>query len=241
MNGTKSLLIVDDDEILRQTLAEQLTQDGSFAVSTAGTIAEARTRLLEQGERYDAIVLDISLPDGDGRDFCAELREADVKVPILMLTAHDDEEDVVRGFEAGANDYVAKPFRLAEFLARLRAQIRLFANSEDAIFEIGPYVFRPALKLLQDQTTRRRIRLTEKEAAILKYLYRAQGKPVPRQELLNEVWGYNAAVTTHTLETHIYRLRQKIEADPARATLLVTEAGGYRLELGETAAVRGMA
>jgi DNA-binding response OmpR family regulator len=169
------------------------------------------------------------------------LREADVKVPILMLTAHDDEEDVVRGFEAGANDYVAKPFRLAEFLARLRAQIRLFANSEDAIFEIGPYVFRPALKLLQDQTTRRRIRLTEKEAAILKYLYRAQGKPVPRQELLNEVWGYNAAVTTHTLETHIYRLRQKIEADPARATLLVTESGGYRLELGPQATMAGAA
>lgn len=235
MNGVKSLFIVDDDEILRQTLAEQLTQDGSFAVSTAGSIAEARTRLLERGERFDAIVLDISLPDGDGRDFCTELREADVKVPILMLTARDDEEDVVRGFEAGANDYVAKPFRLAEFLARLRAQIRLFASSEDAIFEIGPYVFRPARKLLQDQNTRRRIRLTEKEAAILKYLYRAGGKPVPRQELLNEVWGYNAAVTTHTLETHIYRLRQKIEADPARATLLVTESGGYRLELGEMA------
>jgi DNA-binding response OmpR family regulator len=137
---------------------------------------------------------------------------------------------VVRGLEAGANDYIAKPFRLAELLARLRAQLRIFENSEDAVFNIGPYVFRPAAKLLQEAVKNRRIRLTEKEAAILKFLYRAGTKPVARQVLLNEVWGYNAAVTTHTLETHIYRLRQKIEPDPSNARLLVTEGGGYRLD-----------
>ena len=151
-------------------------------------------------------------------------------MPIIMLTGSDAETDVVRGLDSGANDYIAKPFRLNELLARLRAQLRIFENSEDAVFTIGPYTFRPSAKLLQDPAKNRRIRLTEKEAAILKYLYRAGGRPVGRQILLNEVWGYNSAVTTHTLETHIYRLRQKIEPDPANACLLVTEGGGYRLD-----------
>ena len=151
-------------------------------------------------------------------------------MPIIMLTGSDDEADIVRGLDAGANDYIAKPFRLAELLARLRAQVRIFENSEDAVFTIGPYTFRPSAKLLQEPVKNRRIRLTEKEAAILKFLYRAGTRPVARQVLLNEVWGYNANVTTHTLETHIYRLRQKIEPDPGNARLLVTEGGGYRLD-----------
>ena len=137
---------------------------------------------------------------------------------------------LVRGLDAGANDYVAKPFRLAELLARLRAQLRIFENSEDAVFTIGPYTFRPSAKLLQEPMKNRRIRLTEKETSILKYLYRAGEKPVSRDELLAEVWGYNAGVTTHTLETHMYRLRQKIEADPTQPRLLLTEPGCYRLE-----------
>ena len=151
-------------------------------------------------------------------------------MPIIMLTGSDGETDVVRGLDAGANDYIAKPFRLNELLARVRAQLRVFDNSEDAVFEIGPYEFRPAAKLLVETTRNRKIRLTEKECAILKVLYRAGERPVARQVLLNEVWGYNAAVTTHTLETHIYRLRQKIEPDPAHVQLLVTEGGGYRLD-----------
>jgi len=182
--------------------------------------------------RFDAVILDVTLPDGDGRDLCAKLRRGGLKVPIIMLTGSDQESDVVRGLDSGANDYIAKPFRLAELLARLRAQLRIFENSEDAVFSIGPYTFRPAAKLLQEPARNRRIRLTEKEAAILKFLYRAGTRPVARQVLLNEVWGYNAAVTTHTLETHIYRLRQKIEPDPSNARLLVTEGGGYRLDPG---------
>ena len=136
---------------------------------------------------------------------------------------------MVRGLDAGANDYIAKPFRLGELLARVRAQLRIFDNSEDAVFTIGPYMFRPSAKLLLEPARNRKIRLTEKECGILKFLYRA-AKPVPRQVLLNEVWGYNSEVTTHTLETHIYRLRQKIEADPADTRLLVTVPGGYLLE-----------
>ena len=114
-------------------------------------------------------------------------------------------------------------------LARLRAQLRQHELSEDAVFNIGPYSFRPGAKLLVDAGGRKKVRLTEKETAILKYLYRAGHRIIGRDILLNEVWGYNSGVTTHTLETHVYRLRQKIERDPGRAEILVTEPGGYRL------------
>jgi DNA-binding response OmpR family regulator len=230
MSGERLILIVDDDRMLRATLAEQLAVDGEFATVEAGSAQEADDRINTPGMRFDAIILDVGLPDGDGRSLCARWRRNGVKLPIIMLTGSDAEDDVVRGLDAGANDYIAKPFRLAELFARLRAQLRSFENSEDAVFTIGPYVFRPSAKLLQEPWRNRRIRLTEKEAAILKFLYRSGSRPVARQVLLNEVWGYNSAVTTHTLETHIYRLRQKIEPDPSNARLLVTEGGGYRLD-----------
>ena len=230
MASARPVLIVDDDPDLCQTLAEQLAVDGDFAAATAATLAEATALLAAPEARFDAIILDLGMPDGDGREFCAQLRQAGHKMPILMLTGSDTEGDVVRGLDAGANDYIAKPFRMAELLARLRAQLRNFEASEDAVFSIGPYTFRPSAKLLSDPARNRRIRLTEKEAAILKYLYRAGRNAVARAELLGEVWGYNAAVTTHTLETHIYRLRQKIEPDPTNARLLLTESGGYRLD-----------
>ena len=230
MAGERPILIVDDDQSLREELAAQLQVDGEFTADEAATVNEAEVKIRRHEQRFDALILDVGLPDGDGRDLCAELRRRGLRMPIIMLTGSDDETDVVRGLEAGANDYIAKPFRLNELLARLRAQLRIFENSEDAVFTIGPYTFRPSAKLLQEPQRNRRIRLTEKEAAILKFLYRAGTKPVARQVLLNEVWGYNAAVTTHTLETHIYRLRQKIEPDPTNARLLVTEGGGYRLD-----------
>ena len=230
MSAERPILIVDDDDALRETLADQLAVDGEFTATAAGTLGEAEEKLSAKDARFDAVILDVGLPDGDGRDLCARLRRQGQKMPIIMLTGSDAETDVVRGLDAGANDYIAKPFRLNELLARLRAQLRIFENSEDAVFTIGPYTFRPSAKLLQEPAKNRRIRLTEKEAAILKFLYRAGTRPVARQVLLNEVWGYNAAVTTHTLETHIYRLRQKIEPDPANARLLVTEGGGYRLD-----------
>ena len=230
MANERPILIVDDDPDLSQMLAEQLALEGEFAAVGAGTLAEAERLLAAPDARFDAVLLDVGMPDGDGRDFCIRLRRLGHKMPILMLTGSDAERDVVRGLESGANDYIAKPFRLAELLARLRAQLRTFENSEDAAFSIGPYTFRPSAKLLVDPARNRRIRLTEKEAAILKFLYRAGSRPVARQVLLGEVWGYNAAVTTHTLETHIYRLRQKIEPDPGHSRLLLTEGGGYRLD-----------
>ena len=230
MSGPRPILIVDDDEPLRSTLEEQLPLDGEFLPRSVATVAEVEKLLLVEGQRFDAVLLDIGLPDGDGRELCARLRREGVRMPIIMLTGSDAESDVVRGLDAGANDYIAKPLRINELLARLRAQLRVFDNSEDAVFAVGPYTFRPASKVLQDPSKNRRVRLTEKECSILKFLYRAGGRAVARQVLLNEVWGYNAAVTTHTLETHIYRLRQKIESDPTNAALLLTEGGGYRLD-----------
>jgi DNA-binding response OmpR family regulator len=227
MNANRKILIVDDDIALRQSLAEQLERDGEFAVVECDTAAMALDAV--QRERFDAMLLDVGLPDMDGRDLCRQIRHAAINVPILMLTAADSEGDTVLGLDAGADDYVTKPFRLTVLLARLRAHLRQSEYREDAVFAIGPYTFQPGAKLMTDQTRRKKVRLTEKETAILRYLYHAGDRAIGRATLLGEVWGYNAGVTTHTLETHVYRLRQKIERDPANAEILVTEPGGYRL------------
>ena len=134
MASERPILIVDDDPDLRQMLAEQLALEGEFVAVGAGTLAEAERHLAAPDARFDAVLLDVGMPDGDGRDFCIRLRREGHKMPILMLTGSDAERDVVRGLESGANDYIAKPFRLAELLDRLRAQLRTFENSEDAAF-----------------------------------------------------------------------------------------------------------
>ena len=224
---SKKILLVDDDDALRQSLGEQLRLHEEFTVFEADNGAGGME--LAKAEYFDAILLDVGLPDMDGRELCRLLRRNGVKSPILMLTAAESDADTILGLDAGANDYVTKPFRLGVLLARLRAQLRQHEQSEDAVFTIGPYTFRPSAKLLIHGETKSKVRLTEKETAILKYLYRSDSGVVGRDTLLGEVWGYNAGVTTHTLETHVYRLRQKIESDPSNATLLVTESGGYRL------------
>ncbi|MDF1792004.1 MAG: response regulator transcription factor [Thalassobaculaceae bacterium] len=227
MTTGRKVLLVDDDEALRTTLAEQLQLHEEFDTSEAGDGAGGLEAV--KAATFDLILLDVGLPDMDGRDLCRLMRKAGVKSPVIMLTAQDSDADTILGLDAGANDYVTKPFKVAVLLARMRAQLRQHEQSDDAVFSIGPYAFKPAAKLMVDETKNRKIRLTEKETAILKYLYRAGDRMVKRETLLNEVWGYNAGVTTHTLETHVYRLRQKIEPDPSRAEILVTDTGGYRL------------
>ena len=226
MAGLKKILLVDDEEDLREALAEQLVATDDFDVTEAGSGAEAVEA--SKGAIYDLVVLDVGLPDTDGRELCKKLRKLNVKCPIVMLTGHDTDADTILGLDAGANDYVTKPFKFPVLLARIRAQLRQHEQSEDAVFQLGPYSFRPSMKLLVTEDEKK-IRLTEKETNILKFLYRSTEGVVPRDVLLHEVWGYNAGVTTHTLETHIYRLRQKIEPDPSNARLLVTESGGYKL------------
>ena len=190
---------------------------------------QAKALELAKADYFDVVILDVGLPDMDGREVCRLLRRAGVKSPIIMLTGADTDADTILGLDAGANDYVTKPFKLGVLLARLRAHIRQHERSDDAVFTIGPYTFQPSAKLLVDNGTNRKVRLTDKETAILKYLYRSGSRVIGRDVLLDEVWGYNAGVTTHTLETHVYRLRQKIEEDPSQARILVTESGGYRL------------
>jgi DNA-binding response OmpR family regulator len=226
MATLKKILLVDDDDDLREALSEQLVMTDDFDVFEAATGAQGLQRAREA--LYDLVILDVGLPDTDGRELCRLLRKQGVKCPIVMLTGHDSDADTILGLDAGANDYVTKPFRFPVLLARIRAQLRQHEQSEDAVFQLGPYTFKPAMKLLETEDLKK-IRLTEKETNILKYLYRAQDGVVAREVLLHEVWGYNAGVTTHTLETHIYRLRQKIEPDPSNVRLLVTESGGYRL------------
>jgi DNA-binding response OmpR family regulator len=226
MRNLRRILIVDDDAALRQSLAEQLELHAEFA-SLQCDCAAAALRVMQE-ERFDAVLLDVGLPDMDGNEVCRQMRQAGIAVPIVMLTAADTEADTVLGLDSGANDYVTKPFRLSVLLARLRAHLRQSDLNDDAVLTIGPYTFRPSAKLMTEAGGRKKVRLTEKEAAILKFLYRA-GRVIGRETLLGEVWGYNAGVTTHTLETHVYRLRQKIERDPSHAEILVTQPGGYRL------------
>jgi DNA-binding response OmpR family regulator len=226
MTALKKILLVDDEDDLRGALADQLVLTEEFDVFEAETGAAGLEKA--KAQPHDLVILDVGLPDMDGREVCRLMRKAGVRCPVVMLTGHTSDADTILGLDAGANDYVAKPFKFAVLLARIRAQLRTHEQSEDATFTIGPYSFRPSQKTLTDADGKK-IRLTEKETNILKYLYRAGDKVVTRDVLLHEVWGYNAGVTTHTLETHIYRLRQKIEPDPALAALLVTEGGGYRL------------
>ncbi len=220
------ILLVDDDEALRLWLGEQLRLYEFTAVETATGVDALN---LAKREHFDAILLDVGLPDMNGCEVCRLMRSSGVTSPVIMLTAAESDADTILGLDAGANDYVTKPFRLGVLLARLRAQLRQHERSEDVVFTIGPYSFRPSAKMLVHTDSKQKVRLTVFESAILKYLYRSENMVVGRDTLLDEIWGYHPDVDTHTLETHVYRLRQKIESDPSNPEILVTEPEGYRL------------
>jgi DNA-binding response OmpR family regulator len=230
MASVHTVLVVEDDFLLCQVLGQYISNGNKFTVRAAGTLREAEAALNGKDNPVAAMIIDVNLPDGDGRDFCARLRRQGRSFPIIILSGANRPADIVRGLDAGANDYIVKPFGPEELMARLRAQMRVFESSDDASFAIGCYTFHPSTRHLQERGSKRRVRLTHKEVAILKVLYRSDTRPVPRQILMQEVWGYNPAVTTHTLETHIYRLRQKMELDPRNPVLLVTERLGYVLD-----------
>ena len=226
MSTTKKIIIIDDDDMLRDTLKEQFSLHDEFVVTDVAT-ATAGVKAVK-ADHADLVLLDVNLPDMDGREACKIIRRNGYKGPIIMLTGQGSDSDTILGLDSGANDYVTKPFRFGVLLARIRAHLRQHEQSEDAIFKVGPYTFKPSAKMLI-RDDNKKVRLTEKETAIIKFLLRAGEQVVGRDVLLHDVWGYNAGVTTHTLETHVYRLRQKIEPDPGQARILLTEAGGYRL------------
>jgi len=214
MPSPKRILLVDENSVPRHSLAEQLTQQAAYDVIEAGSAAEGIA-----AQDYAFVIIDAALESG-GENLADALKAGGFAGPILLLT-----EGPATG--AISHEQLPKPFRLSALLTLLSAHLGPHGGGEERIVQIGPYLFQPAAKLL---TGARNIRLTEKEANILKFLHSA-GRTVPRETLLHEVWGYSPAVTTHTLETHIYRLRRKIEDDPGRAKILVTENGGYRLGL----------
>ncbi|MBD0273165.1 MAG: response regulator transcription factor [Acetobacteraceae bacterium] len=232
MPAPRPILIVDDDAPLRASLAEHFSARAGFDPDQAGSAAEAEAKLAAaaRARPHDVLLLDTTLPDGDGREVCARLREGGLRIPIVMLAGSGEERDVVGALDAGANDYVTKPFRTGELMARVRAQLRAFDASEDAALAVGPYVFRPAARLLTDAAGgRRQVRLTSKENALLRFLCRAGGEAVPRRVLLDAVWRYRGEASTRALDMCVHSLRRKLEPDSSRPRLLLTVSGGYRL------------
>jgi DNA-binding response OmpR family regulator len=184
MPNTRKILIIDDDPELRGALTEQLSLYEEYeAVATEN--GNKGVQAAKAGQ-IDLVIMDVGLPDIDGREAVRILRRNGFKAPIIMLTGHDTDSDTILGLESGANDYVTKPFRFAVLLARVRTLLRQYETSEDAVFTIGPYTFRPSSKLLLSLDGSK-VRLTEKETSILRYLYRAGQRPVSRETLLQEV------------------------------------------------------
>ncbi|OCP19377.1 MULTISPECIES: response regulator transcription factor [unclassified Ensifer] len=223
----RSILIIGNGNELCSELVDHLSCYGDeFGVLREGTgragIRAVRTNAI------DLLVMDAGLSDMDGREAVKILRRSGYKAPIIIVSAQDTDADTILAFEAGADDYVPEPFHFPVLLARIRAQLRQYEQREDATFSMGPFTFKPGKKLLLDESGRK-IRLTATETAIIRSLYSADRGVVRREVLLQAVWGHDPPVTSHTLETHIYRLRQKIARDPSDAAFLVTEDGGYRL------------
>ena len=217
------LLIVDDDAILRTTLRQQLAGEGFNEVFEASTLLEVFEKLPDTNP--DLILLDVCLPDGNGLEICQKLRERGFTKPIIMLAGQNAENDIVASLEAGANDYIVKPMRMGELLARVRSQLWQHKASDTEKFSVSGLSFVPANKLLKSADDTKKVILTEKEATILKYLYRAHPAGVTKEELLTEVWGFQTGLSTHTVETHIYRLRQKIRRVCKKPVILTTQTG----------------
>ena len=228
MAQLKKILLIESDVDLREALCEQLNSTDQFEVFSSGDNTETLEQL--RGQTYDLIIIDLHPLNKDSREVCRLTYSQDVKCPILILTEKNKASNTVFGQDARASDYIVKPFKFPIFMARINILLRRYEQSNDGTFILGPYTFHPIRKLLRNKINED-IRLTEKETDILKFLYHNSDKVVQRDTLLREVWGYNNQVTTHTLETHIYRLRQKIERNPSVAELLLTDSGGYRLNV----------
>jgi DNA-binding response OmpR family regulator len=227
MTTKRRILVVDDDETLRAMLADQIATHEEWEIGQAATGAEALEAV--RSSTFDAILLDLTLPDLDGREVCRILRREGIACPVIVLTAATSDADAILSLDAGANDFISKPFRLGVLLARMRAQLRQYQSSADAIFAVGPYLYRPGTRTLVERANGHEIALSDTENSILRQLCRAAGVAVSRQELYEQIWGFSAPLDTHTLQTHVYRLRRKMERDPSRPRLIVSERQGYRL------------
>ncbi len=229
MTHAHRILVVEDEPNVGFGLQFNLEEEG-YDVTLVETLHAARARI---GDGWDLVLLDVMLPDGDGMQWCRELRARGDLTPVLMLTARATAEDTVDGLEAGADDYLAKPFTLEVLLGRVRARLRRStwqaAPRPAQLAEIG------ALSVDFDACTAQRggapVELTALEMKLLRYLLDHTGRAVPREELLSQVWGVSASVTTRTVDNFIMRLRRLVERDASEPEVIVTVRGvGYRLE-----------
>ena len=229
VTNQRRILLVEDEDTLVTGLVYALEREGyTVEVERDGAAALARLRT----SAPDLVLLDVMLPKKSGLDVLAALRREGRKVPVILLTAKGEEGDKLKGFDLGADDYVTKPFSLAELLARVRVRLRERAGALEDVpntFTIGPA--KVDLAALRVDVDGRVSELSLKEADMLRLLWRERGKPVKREQFLDEVWKHDGFPTTRTVDQHMVKLRQKVERDPAQPKHLLTAFGiGYRLE-----------
>ena len=226
VNPSTKILLINNDKDLGEVLAFQLSLGEKYQLIETNVETIALTQI--NNNFCDLVIINLQSSNLKGYNFTKSLRKAARKKPIIMLINQNTDLGIqdVQGHKA--DEYIIKPFRYPVLLKSIETQLYKFKKSENTQYNIGNYIFKPNSKILESNKNRS-IRLTEKENNILKFLYKNLENTVSRETLLHEVWGYNSKVTTHTLETHIYRLRQKIEDNPSNACFLITEPGGYKL------------
>ena len=219
------IAVIDDDESVRTSIVQNLEIEG-FKVATAAD-GEAGLELIER-DQPKLIILDVMMPKKDGLQTCKEIRNRGISTPLILLTARSAEVDKVLGLDLGADDYLAKPFGMMELIARVKALLRrhnVTAELEQVSFANVTVDFK-AYKASRDEN---QLELSAREYRLLKYLVSKEGKVVTRDELLDEVWGYNSYPSTRTVDNHIARLRQKIEDNVETPKHIVTVHGvGYK-------------
>ena len=228
MTNSLHIHIFDQDQATGSALYEQFANVSGIIPSSAQK-RDDMMNVIADG-KADLILVNTDESGTESLEIVSLIRSEGYALPVILLIRNGVEPGILDEIRDQVDDCMVKPVSFAALLTKSLALIRQYEARDETAFPIGSYLFKPGSKQLVSSDDRR-IRLTEKETAILRFLYRASPEAVSRDVLLTEVWGYNAAVSTHTLETHIYRLRQKIETDPANAVLLVTEAGGYKLIL----------
>ncbi len=227
---TPHILIVEDDSSLRLALADNL-EDEDYRVTTTPSGAEARALLLAEDAGCDLVILDIMLPDADGYALCRELRSQGVTTPILMLTARTLEDDLVRGFEAGADDFLTKPYRLRELLARVRALLRRHGGVRGNVHRFGGFSLDVEARALRDSSGRA-VELTRTEFDVLALFLRCEGRALTRDQILDEVWGKDIVVDGRTVDNFVSNLKKKLgwkRSSPFRFRTL--RGVGYRMEV----------
>lgn len=223
----ENILLVEDEEDLRITLSDRL--ESEHYIVRAAQSAEEAYDLLTQVP-FDLLVLDVMLPGKNGFDLCRDIRQAGMATPILMLTARSETVDKVLGLKLGADDYLTKPFEMMELLARIEALLRRAASklpAPDGLLQFGDITVN--LRGTEVQKDGHAVPLSAREFQLLRHFVENRGKTLSRSELLQEVWGYNASTFTRTVDVHVSSLRQKLETDPKKPSLITTVAGmGYK-------------